>query len=475
MDVHSLFKELCSGTSISSIPVVKKEESCDVFALNESVRHQLSRSRSSAEPPKKKDRIQEDVPVSDGDLIRSSLNIVVNDPDAPDPLISYSELSQFNVPDPLISTITSRFSHPTPVQRQVIPAIFQKRDLLGLAPTGSGKTLAYLIPLITMIQTKLEKKSKKKSEKSSIRALILVPTTELIVQVATEFESLSSLTVVSLSKNVLKAACVSRSLKGHVLVATPLSLLKLLENIPKLLKNVKLIVVDEADKLLERRFLEQFDGIMVNVPATCRKCLFSATLHESLNNFVNNILIVDPIRISVGHENSGNTRRQVELSFQIFSGESIFSPQFLENQPQLALFNSIKPPVLIFVESKDQARRLYKEVLLRGITSSVEVLHADRSKNSRIEILKRFRTGHTWALICTDVAARGLDLRSVQLVVNYDVPGTINYVHRVGRVGRGISSGKALTLIGNDDVDKAKQLSPLVCQAGGYVPDWLKS
>ncbi|KAL0224442.1 hypothetical protein P9112_003832 [Eukaryota sp. TZLM1-RC] len=480
MDASTLFQQLTQGTSIRKPPVFTKSVDHDVFALNESVvpTESSRKSRKSSSKPSKK--IKQEEPMDDETIssIRSSLQINIDDPHTPAPLLSFNDLSTYSLPSSIISSLTDRFCHPTPIQRQVIPCICEKRDVLGLAPTGSGKTIAYLAPILGKILAKPKSKAK------GLRVLILVPTAELASQVFNEACLLAPmLNIKQLNKKTVKASASSKSLSCHVLISTPLYLIQVLEVIPELLVNLKFLVIDEVDKLLDNRFVQQFDAIMNGIGASCRKSLFSATLHNKLSVFVRNILTCDPVNVTIGQKNASSSRVSQAVSYcgsekgklfslgQVLSGQPIFTNQ---SNPVLAEFDKLTPPILIFVESKDKARKLYKDVLLLNICDSVEVIHADRSKKAREEALQRFRSGISWVLICTDLAARGLDLKSVNLVINFDIPGPIDYVHRIGRVGRGISRGKALTLMTDDDVAKARFISDIVVNSGGYVPPFLE-
>ncbi|KAL0228547.1 hypothetical protein RCL1_004690 [Eukaryota sp. TZLM3-RCL] len=485
MNVSTLFQQLCRGTKLTEPPKPEANKSDDAFALDPSIDSTLSRKRRSTDiQTKSKKKKLAPLPEEDSSLdnesvalVRSSLHISVsNEVDAPAPLLDFQDLSKHSVHSSLISLLSEKFSHPTPIQRQVIPCLFQQRDVLGLAPTGSGKTLSYLIPLITMISSNDSGKS--------LSGLVLVPTSELANQVNNELKQFlpSNLSSLVLSKKVAKSVTSNSNISANILVSTPLYLIQVLESNTTFLSNLKLFIIDEADKLLETRFLAQFDALLAGIPISCRRCMFSATLHEKLSTFVQNVLIYDPIHVTVGSRNASNSRVAQAVKYcgniqgkflaikDILEGRPLFTDT---NNPVLNNFIENKPPILIFVETKEKARFVYKEILLMGITECVEVLHADRSKVAREQALNRFRTGSSWILISTDLAARGLDLKSVNLVVNFDVPGPIDYVHRIGRVGRGIYHGKALTLIEESDGGAIKHLKNIILDSGGYVPSWV--
>ncbi|KAJ3109139.1 RNA-dependent ATPase rok1 [Phlyctochytrium bullatum] len=254
-----------------------------------------------------------------------------------------------------------------------------------------------------------------------------------------------------LEKSMVSASNESKAnpLKFDIVITTPMRLVHAIENNLIKLDRVKHLILDEADKLLELGFLEQLDEIF----AACthpelRKSLFSATMPSGIESLARTFMD-DPVRIIIGHANAATDTIKQRLKYV---GEE--SGKLIEIR-QMVIGGELKPPVLVFVQSIDRARELFRELVYDGI--KVDVMHAERTKAQRDAVIEAFRTGKTWVLISTDLMARGIDFKGVQLVINYDFPQSVqSYIHRIGRTGRAGRQGEAVTFFTKEDAPYLK-------------------
>jgi ATP-dependent RNA helicase DDX52/ROK1 len=239
----------------------------------------------------------------------------------------------------------------------------------------------------------------------------------------------------------------------EILISTPLKLAELCEKHP--LDFLEFMVIDEADKMFELGFVEQIDTILKQQSTEHKLCkfLFSATMQPGIEDLVRTIM-QDPIKIQVGIKNSSN--RLIDQKIQYVGDEQ----GKLLTLRQL-FSGGFEPPMLVFVQSKHRAKELFHELLYDGL--NVNVIHADKKKHERDEIIKQFRLGKIWVLICTDLMARGIDFKGVNAVVNFDFPQSIvSYIHRIGRTGRAGKAGKAITFFTDDDAEFLRSLANLL-------------
>eukprot|EP00455_Lapot_gusevi_P039404 TRINITY_DN4417_c0_g1_i10.p1 TRINITY_DN4417_c0_g1~~TRINITY_DN4417_c0_g1_i10.p1 ORF type:complete len:284 (+),score=61.09 TRINITY_DN4417_c0_g1_i10:244-1095(+) len=231
------------------------------------------------------------------------------------------------------------------------------------------------------------------------------------------------------------------------------------------LSSVEMLVLDEADRLFSMGFVEQVDEILAacNNPKVVR-ALFSATMLPLIEAMAKSFL-KDPIRITIGNRNAATDTIKQKLMFVgRDQGKILAIRQIIKA--------GIRPPVLIFVESVDRARELFQELIYDSI--NVDVIHAERTQTQRENIIKSFRSGKIWMLICTDLMARGIDFKGVSCVINYDFPQTpISYIHRIGRTGRAGRQGEAITLFTEDDAEHLRAIVNVMKASGCDVPDWM--
>jgi ATP-dependent RNA helicase DDX52/ROK1 len=398
------------------------------------------------------------------------------------------------------------WKEPTSIQMQGIPALLERRDVLASAPTGSGKSGAFCIPALllsaacvqdyyatgaddTASNGKKGKKKKEQSRQGEIRSLLLAPSRELAQQLHREVERMGrgrpgGLTSLLLTRSNANQVSQAGGQKGlDVLVSTPLRLLDVLEKEALKLDAVRLVVLDEADRLLDatdqkdssgsahtKTFVSQLDSILANVPTTATRALFSATITPSVQELSDSILRqAIHITIQASHKVGGaNPDIQQELLFCGREEGKLLAVR------QLVARGELKPPALIFCQSQERAQALFSELLYDNL--HVDVLHAGRSPAAREAAVANFRKGNTWILICTDLVARGIDFCSVKLVINYDLPMSgVTYVHRIGRTGRAGRKGKALTFFTEADLDNLRTVANVIRQSGCDVPDWMLS
>ncbi|CAR30800.1 hypothetical protein ZYGR_0P01020 [Zygosaccharomyces rouxii] len=387
------------------------------------------------------------------------------------PIGSFEDLiSRFSFDKRLLNNlIDNDFTEPTPIQCEGIPLALHGRDLLSCAPTGSGKTLAFLIPLLQQI---IDSK-----DVQGLKGLIISPTKELASQTFVECVKLSRKIFLD-KKRPLQVAILSKSLsaklrnkvvsdkKYDIIISTPLRLIDLVKNEALDLSNVRHLVFDEADKLFDKTFVEQTDDIL----SACsdprlRKSMFSATIPSNVEEIAQSIM-TDPVRVIIGHKEGANANIDQRL---VYCGNEEGKLIAIRRMVQEGEF---KPPVIIFLESITRAKALYHELMYDGL--NVDVLHAERTQMQRDKIIERFKTGDLWCLICTDVLARGIDFKGINLVVNYDVPQTAQaYVHRIGRTGRNNRQGKAVTYYTRQDSLAIKPIINVMRQSGCEVAEWM--
>ncbi|XP_058065460.1 DEAD box protein 52 homolog [Anopheles bellator] len=390
-------------------------------------------------------------------------------PDVPDMIETFGELTnKYNVSHQLVGNIVACYNNkPTPVQMQAIPVLLHETSLHACAPTGSGKTAAFLIPILHHLKAPM---------KCGFRALIICPTRELALQ--TQREALRLGDGMNLRTHVIRTVDDRRkcdySLDGgrkyDILVTTPNRICYLLsQNPPQIdLSNIQWVVVDEADKLFEdskNSFREQLDTVLnACVNPTKVIALFSATQTREADQWVA-ANVPRRIRFCIGLTNSAVELVDQKLLFTGSEGGKLLAFRELVAQ-------GLNPPVLVFVQSKDRAQQLFTELIYDGL--NVDVIHSDRSQRERDNVVRAFREGKIWILICTELMSRGIDFKGVNLVVNYDFPpSTISYVHRIGRTGRAGRTGKAVTFFTKEDTANLKSIAQLVKTAGGEVPDYM--
>lgn len=335
------------------------------------------------------------------------------------------------------------YTAPTPIQRRAIPVAMSNRDLIALAQTGSGKTAAFTLPMLEALLKKPQ----------PFFGVVLAPTRELAVQIAEQVEAIGAGIGVKAAVVVggvdMMAQSIVLSKKPHIVVATPGRLVDHLENTKGFsLKRLQWLVLDEADRLLNMDFGPELDKILKAIPRERRTMLFSATMTSKVAK-LQRASLVDPVRVEVSTKYS-----TVDTLLQSY----LFVPQKLKDAYLVAVLTELAgQTAILFVSTCNAAQRV--ALLLRNLGFPAIPLHGQMPQVKRLGALQRFKAGDRSILVATDVAARGLDIPSVDLVINYDLPaGSKDYVHRVGRTARAGRSGRAIAIVTQYDVEQYQKI-----------------
>ena len=382
----------------------------------------------------------------------------------------------------LAGVATLGFNAPTPVQAAAIPAVLAGKDVVASAQTGTGKTAAFMLPTLQRIAVEklggAEKpnaaagRSAKRGAKRGDakrntypRALIITPTRELAAQIDAVAKSVCASTgqqAVIVTGGARYKHQITALQKGcDVLVATPGRLIDLLEKKHTSLENIQVLVLDEADRMLDMGFWPSVHRIMEQLPKAHQTLLFSATLPASITLTID-ALLKDPERIEIAR--TGQTAATIEQHLcSVTQGQK---PQLLK-----ALIDSFDPAperVLVFCRTKSRVDSIYKNLKAAGL--KVDVMHADRPQKARARALERFRSGAIQVLVATDVMSRGIDIQGIDAVINFDVPlDPEDYVHRIGRTGRAGAAGQAFTFMGPDEVTPLREIEYFT---KALIPTW---
>ena len=319
------------------------------------------------------------------------------------------------------------FEVPTPIQHQSIPIAVKGQDIMGIAQTGTGKTLAFGIPIIQQIP---EHKG---------TALILLPTRELAAQVNQSLKNLGAVfglrTAIIIGGAAAGPQYKELSRKPHVIIATPGRLIDLLEKRRSILSNIKILVLDEADRMLDMGFEPQIKKILAAIPAGQRQTmLFSATMPQRITKLANNYMR-SPLRVEVAP--SGTAPKKIEQ-------EAFIVPKNQKLSLLKHLLSEYKKRVLIFSRTKHGAKKITKAVHAMGYEAAE--IHSNRSLGQRTRALRDFKLGAIKILVATDIASRGIDVDDIEVVINFDLPDNPeDYVHRIGRTARAGKNGKAIS------------------------------
>lgn len=334
----------------------------------------------------------------------------------------------------------ANYDKPYPIQVEAIPAILQKRDLLGIAQTGSGKTASYILPILETLQHTTINKGR------SIPVLIIVPTRELAAQVEEVIKSFSQfLSRIIKSQAVFGGVSINpqmMKLNGtDILVATPGRLLDLLSKNAISISELQTLVLDEADKVLNLGFKEEIDEILSRLPRNRQNILFSATKENAINGLIEKLL-KNPIKIEIKPEEI--TPELIDQSAYLVSQEK--KGPLLRHLIEKGNWQQ----VLVFTSSIRAADNLTAKLVKNGMQAMA--FHGDKSQGARTEALKQFKNGTLRILVATDLASRGIDIKLLPYVVNYELPRSPkDYIHRIGRTGRAGSEGRAISLITEED------------------------
>ena len=343
------------------------------------------------------------------------------------------------------------YNTPTPIQRQAIPIVLSGHDVIGCAETGTGKTAAFLLPIIQKLSG---------STRPGLRVLVLAPTRELALQIQENYAALNRVktnrSVLAIGGANIRTQLADLRRGAAVLIATPGRLLDLIERGAVQLSTIEVLVLDEADRMLDMGFLPAIRRVLSLLPAKRQTLLFSATMSSSIEQLARSTT-KDPKLVEVSTR--GRAPNLVEqIAYQV--------PQQSKTALLLDLLEKEREPferVLIFTRTRRGAERLSHVLQARDHT--VKRIHADRTQPQREAALRAFSDGRARVLVATDIAARGLDINAVSHVINYDVPeAPEDYVHRVGRTGRAGNQGQAISIVAPVDEYAMRAIEQLTGQ-----------
>ena len=365
------------------------------------------------------------------------------------------QFSSLGLAEPILKAVAEKgYTTMSPIQAQAIPVVLAGRDVMGAAQTGTGKTAAFTLPLL---QRMLKHESTSTSPaRHPVRALVLLPTRELADQVADQVQQYAKYTqlrsTVVFGGIDMKPQTIELKKGVEVLVATPGRLLDHIEAKNVALNQVEYVVLDEADRMLDIGFLPDLQRILAFLPKARTTLLFSATFSPEIKRLANSYL-QDPVLVEVAKPNEAAST--VEQRFYSVEGDD--KRRALK---QILLQRGIKQ-AFVFVNSKLGCARLARSLEREGLKTTA--LHGDKSQDERLKALEAFKKGEVDLLVATDVAARGLDIKDVPAVFNFDIPfGAEDYVHRIGRTGRAGASGLAVSFVQGSDARLMVDLEKLL-------------
>ena len=357
-------------------------------------------------------------------------------------------------PELLQAVQEAGYTSPTPIQKQAITVEMEGRDLIGLAQTGTGKTASFTLPIIERLLE--EGYGHAKAGAHRVRVLVLTPTRELCVQVEESFQKYgkhTTLRVAPVYGGVSVEAQTKQLRKGvDVIVATPGRLLDHMERQNVVFDDLEVLVLDEADRMLDMGFAPQLNKIVADVPRFRQTLLFSATMPPEVEALARKYLR-KPIVVQVGRRSSAASTvthavypvprdKKTELLAELLNKEGMDS-------------------VLIFSRTKHGADKVVRHLASKGISATA--MHADKSQGERTKALEDFKQGKVRVLVATDIAQRGLDVSGISHVINYDVPQQAeDYVHRIGRTGRAASTGDAFTFMAPDEIAMVRAIERVI-------------
>lgn len=330
------------------------------------------------------------------------------------------------------------FKRPTDIQFKAIPNILKGEDVLAIAQTGTGKTAAFAIPILHLIATH--------GTNDGVKAIIMVPTHELAIQITEVFDKIGKYTEVrtlGIYGGVDQNPQIAKLQEGvDVVVATPGRVFDLASQGYLDLRDIKLLVLDEADLMLDLGFYNDIKDLIRYLPRHRQTLFFSATINEKIKDLAYS-LVKNAIRIQISPKDPVSKNVTHSVMFVTMDDKRFFLERVVKENPE--------KKILVFVRTKVRAERVYEAMKRVGINSVT--MHGGKDQENRLDVMKQFRSGEVKLLIATDVSARGVDIAGVDYVVNYDLPDVSeNYVHRVGRTGRGNNKGYAVSFCSPEEV-----------------------
>lgn len=340
------------------------------------------------------------------------------------------------------------FRRPTDIQYKAIPSILKGEDVLAIAQTGTGKTAAFAIPIISHLHEKMAKGS----ASSMVQCVVMVPTRELALQITEVFHKIGKHTPINtfcLHGGVEQERQILKLLQGvDILIATPGRMFDLIYQKHLDLRGVEILVLDEADHMLDLGFIKDIRDVKRLLPRNHQTLFFSATINEQIKDVAYS-LVHKPIRIQVSPKDPVSKNINHSVAFVAMDDKRFFLERMINDH--------VAQKILVFVRTKVRAERV--KSAMERVDIKAETLHGDKEQVARTDVMARFRSGEVMVLIATDVSARGIDIPNVEYVVNYDLPDVPeNYVHRVGRTGRGTHRGIAISFCSEEEKEKLHEI-----------------
>ena len=381
--------------------------------------------------------------------------------------MSFSDLRLI---EPLLKSLREEgYTTPTAIQEQAFPHVVQGRDLLGCAQTGTGKTAAFALPVLQRLHENSPNTPKKPTKgkaartpnKRIIRALVLSPTRELAAQIGDSFRAYSrhmDIRGTNIFGGVSQRPQVRALKQGvDIVVATPGRLMDLLNQRALTLNTVEVLVLDEADRMLDMGFIHDIRKIISQLPTKRQTLLFSATMPRSIKSLADSIL-TDPAEVKIA--------AKAATADTVKQSAYFIHPRSKADLLGKLLQDTSMSRTLVFSRTKRGADKITKRLNGRGFTA--EAIHSNKSQNARTRALHNFKKGRTTVLVASDIAARGIDVDEITHVVNFDIPGDAEtYVHRIGRSGRAGANGQAITFCAHDEKRDLKQIEKTI---GKQIP-----
>jgi ATP-dependent RNA helicase RhlE len=339
------------------------------------------------------------------------------------------------------------FKKPTDIQFKAIPPIMKGEDVLAIAQTGTGKTAAFAIPVIDKLhRAKISKRSE------GIKCLVMVPTRELAMQIAQVFTDLARFTKVKtlgIFGGVEQDPQINKLVKGiDILVATPGRMFDLVHQGYISYQSLRYLIIDEADQMLDLGFIKDIRDVQKFLPARRQTLFFSATIDKNIKDLAYS-LVNNPIRIHISPKNPVSKNVNHSVVFIEMDDKRFFLERMIAENPESKM--------LIFVRTKVRAERVQKA--MERVKIQTFTIHGDKEQKDRLKVMNGFKNGDFQILIATDVSARGIDIPEVDYVINYDLPDlSENYVHRVGRTGRGMRKGFAVSFCSTEEKEKLAEI-----------------
>ncbi len=363
-----------------------------------------------------------------------------------------NSFNDFGLAEPIIrALVNEQYVTPTPIQKDAIPVVLAGRDIVGIAQTGTGKTAAFALPILNRLAA-----NPRRADKKSCRVLVLSPTRELSGQILDSFRTYGRHVGIS-SALVIGGVPMGRQVRDlmhglDVLVATPGRLLDLLRSNAVRLNQVDVLVLDEADRMLDMGFIHDIRAIVAKLPKERQTLLFSATMPREIADLAAQMLR-DPVRVAVTPVASTVERVSQRV---IMTDKPAKSALLIE-----VLRGEVKGQSLVFTRTKHGADKVVRSLHHAGI--SAEAIHGNKSQNQRERVLGAFRAGKLRTLVATDIAARGIDVDGISHVINYDLPNIPeSYVHRIGRTARAGAEGVAISFCDNEERAFLRDIEKLI-------------